>query len=154
MELGGSRWVKNTLLKSAKIFHYRQTRSENFANFESFDQLLTLTKFDQMPTIYLNKDLMLWFLMILTNPKRCGTPVRSFSTKFRAEISVMCQKTKVSVLWKKIIFFTLTPTVGLTLRQAVFGEHLTENLPFYKTREWRSGRLPSANTSQKKNPFF
>ena len=50
--------------------------------------------------------LMIWtwfsgFLMILTNPKRCGTSVRSFSTHFRAEISVMCQKTKVSVLWKR-----------------------------------------------------
>ena len=37
------------------------------------------------------------FLMILTNPKRCGTSVRSFSTHFCTEISVMCQKTKVSV---------------------------------------------------------
>ena len=48
------------------------------------------------------------FLMILTNPKRCGTSVRSFSTHFRAEISVMCQKTKVSVLWKRL-FFTFKP---------------------------------------------
>ena len=53
--------------------------------------------------------LMIWtwfsgFLMILTNPKRCGTSVRSFSTHFRAEISVMCQKTKVSVLWKTCLF--------------------------------------------------
>ena len=59
--------------------------------------------------------LMIWtwfsgFLMILTNPKRCGTSVRSFSTHFRAEISVMCQKTKVSVLWKRC-FFSLKPRV-------------------------------------------
>ena len=58
--------------------------------------------------------LMIWtwfsgFLMILTNPKRCGTSVRSFSTHFRAEISVMCQKTKVYVLWERHIFFTLKP---------------------------------------------
>ena len=46
--------------------------------------------------------------MILTNPKRCGTSVPSFSTYFRAEISVMCQKTKVSVLRKRF-FFTLKP---------------------------------------------
>ena len=77
--------------------------------------------------------LMIWswfsgFLMILTNPKRCGTSIQSFSTHFRAEISVMCQKTKVSVLRK--IFFHL------------------------KTWEWRSGRLPSANTSQKIDPFL
>ena len=59
--------------------------------------------------------LMIWiwfvgFLMILTNPKRCGTSVRSFSTHFRAEISVMCQKTKVSVLWKRCVF-SLKPRV-------------------------------------------
>ena len=59
--------------------------------------------------------LMIWtwfsgFLMILTNPKRCGTSVRSFSTHFRAEISVMCQKTKVSALWKRC-FFSLKPRV-------------------------------------------
>ena len=34
----------------------------------------------------------------LGEKKRCGTSVRSFSTKFRAEISAMCQKTKDSVL--------------------------------------------------------
>ena len=36
--------------------------------------------------------------MILINLKSCGTPARSFSIRVRAEISVMCQKTKVSVL--------------------------------------------------------
>ena len=57
--------------------------------------------------------LMIWtwfsgFLTILTNPKRCGTSVQSFSTHFHAEISVMCQKTKVFVLWKSI-FCILKP---------------------------------------------
>ena len=95
--------------------------------------------------------LMIWtwfsgFLMILTNPKRCGTSVRSFSTHFRAEISVMCQKTKVSVLWKRL-FFTLKPgsdapagclrrtphqkrvpffKPGSDAPGAAFGEHLTK----------------------------
>ena len=45
MELGASTYVKNTLLKSTKIFHYRQAHSENFPNFNFFDQLPTLTNF-------------------------------------------------------------------------------------------------------------
>ena len=44
MELGPSRWAKNTLLKSAKIFHYRQAHSENFQNFDFSDKISTLTK--------------------------------------------------------------------------------------------------------------
>ena len=38
------------------------------------------------------------FWLFFGKQKRCGTSVRSFSTKFRAEISAMCQKTKDSVL--------------------------------------------------------
>ena len=41
----GVGFLINTLLKSAKIFHYRQTHSENFPNFDFFDQTPTLTIF-------------------------------------------------------------------------------------------------------------
>ena len=41
------------------------------------------------------------FLMIFIKPKRCATSVRSFWRRFRALSSVMCQKTKVSVLEKR-----------------------------------------------------
>ena len=41
------------------------------------------------------------FWLFFGKQKRCGTSVRSFSTKFRAEISAMCQKTKVSVFEKR-----------------------------------------------------
>ena len=41
------------------------------------------------------------FWLFFWKQKRCGTSVRSFSTKFRAEISAMCQKTKVSVFEKR-----------------------------------------------------
>ena len=39
-----------TLLKSAKIFHYRQAHSDNFQNFDFFDQLPTLTNFLAEPS--------------------------------------------------------------------------------------------------------
>ena len=109
MELGPSRWAKHTLLKSAKIFHYRQVHSENFPNFifcwptSDLDQMLTKCQ----PYILI-RTWCSWFLMSLIHPKRCGTSVRSFSTHFRAEISVMCQKTKVSALWKRL-FFSFKP---------------------------------------------
>ena len=45
MELGTSRWVKNTLLKSAKIFHYREFHSENFHFFVIFGPKSTLDPF-------------------------------------------------------------------------------------------------------------
>ena len=38
------------------------------------------------------------FLFIFGKQKRCAASVRSFWRRYRAEISVMCQKTKVSVL--------------------------------------------------------
>ena len=36
IELGASEQAKNTLLKSAKIFHYREFHSENFHFFVNF----------------------------------------------------------------------------------------------------------------------
>ena len=44
MELGASRYAKNTLLKSTKIFHYREFHSENLFFFSSF-----LTQIDPWP---------------------------------------------------------------------------------------------------------
>ena len=41
--------------------------------------------------------------------KRCATSVRSFWRRYRAEISVMCQKTKVSVFAKNNLVFFLKP---------------------------------------------
>ena len=37
MELGASKYAKNTFLKPAKIFHYRQAHSENFPILWSFE---------------------------------------------------------------------------------------------------------------------
>ena len=45
MELGASRWIKNTLLKSTKIFHYREFHSENFHFFVIFGPKSTLGLF-------------------------------------------------------------------------------------------------------------
>ena len=50
------------------------------------------------------KESKLCFFVVFGKQKRCGTSVRSFSTKFRAEISAMCQKTKVSVFEKRFNF--------------------------------------------------
>ena len=36
IELEASKWVKNTLLKSTKTFHYRQAHSENLYLFAIF----------------------------------------------------------------------------------------------------------------------
>ena len=49
------------------------------------------------------KESKLCFLCIFGKQKRCAASVRSFSTKFRAEISakLMCQKTKVSLFEKR-----------------------------------------------------
>ena len=44
------------------------------------------------------KESKLCFLCIFWKQKRCATSVRSFWRRYRAEISAMCQKTKVSVL--------------------------------------------------------
>ena len=41
MELGPSRQAKNTLLKSTKIFHYRESHSENFFFRRFFDYFST-----------------------------------------------------------------------------------------------------------------
>ena len=46
------------------------------------------------------KESKLCFLCVFLKQKRCATSVRSFWWRYRAEISVMCQKTKVSVLRK------------------------------------------------------
>ena len=43
-------------------------------------------------------------LMILRTLKRCATSVRSFWRRYSAEISAMCQKTKVSVFEKRLNF--------------------------------------------------
>ena len=40
------------------------------------------------------------FCVFFWKQKRCAASVRSFSTNFRAEISAMCQKTKVFVFEK------------------------------------------------------
>ena len=48
----------------------------------------------------LEKRVQIVFLVFFWKQKRCATSVRSFSTNFRAEISAMCQKTKVSVFEK------------------------------------------------------
>ena len=41
------------------------------------------------------------FLCIFWKQKRCAASVRSFWRRYRAEISAMCQKTKVSVFEKR-----------------------------------------------------
>ena len=46
------------------------------------------------------KESKLCFLCVFWKQKRCATSVRSFWRRYRAEISAMCQKTKVSVLRK------------------------------------------------------
>ena len=46
------------------------------------------------------KESKLCFLCIFWKQKRCAASVRSFWRRYRAEISAMCQKTKVSVLRK------------------------------------------------------
>ena len=45
----------------------------------------------------------MYFLKDFNNIKRCATSVRSFWRRYRAEISAMCQKTKVFVLGKTLI---------------------------------------------------
>ena len=47
------------------------------------------------------KESKLCFLCVFWKQKRCATSVRSFWRRYRAEISAMCQKTKVSVFEKK-----------------------------------------------------
>ena len=42
--------------------------------------------------------------MILTKQKRCGTAVRSFSTRFPAEISAVCQKAQNLIFWEETVF--------------------------------------------------
>ena len=49
------------------------------------------------------KESRLIFLCVFWKQKRCATSVRSFWRRYRAEISAMCQKTKVSVFEKKDI---------------------------------------------------
>ena len=46
------------------------------------------------------------------NTNRCGTPVRSFWRRFRAEISAMCQKTKDSVFTKDPLLGARAPPKG------------------------------------------
>ena len=47
------------------------------------------------------KESKLCFLVFFWKQKRCATSVRSFWRRYRAEISAMCQKTKVSVFEKR-----------------------------------------------------
>ena len=47
------------------------------------------------------KESKLCFLCVFWKQKRCATSVRSFWRRYRAEISAMCQKTKVSVFEKR-----------------------------------------------------
>ena len=49
------------------------------------------------------KESKLCFLFAFWKQKRCAASVRSFWRRYRAEISAMCQKTKVSVLRKIIL---------------------------------------------------
>ena len=46
------------------------------------------------------KIIKLCYLYDVKNRERCATSVRSFWRRYRAEISAMCQKTKVSILRK------------------------------------------------------
>ena len=55
---------------------------------------------NQIPWFLMIFDYFGWFLMISWKQKRCATSVRSFWRQYRAEISTMCQKTKVFVLGK------------------------------------------------------
>ena len=68
-----------------------------------------------------------FFCEFFWKQKRCATSVRSFWRRYRAEISAMCQKTKVSVFEK--------------------GCNLVRNLPSeFATKKW-SGKCPSNPTS-------
>ena len=102
--------------------------------------------------------LMIWswfsgFLMILTNPKRCGTSVRSFSTHFRTEISVMCQKSKVSIVWKRL-FFSLKPGVWpLDIPEGNFPP-TQKNYFLLKTRDWPLDISAGAFSPLEKTTFF
>ena len=81
----------------------------------------------------------LCFLVVFLKQKRCGTSVRSFSTKFRAEISAMCQKTKVSVFEKRRNFSVIW--------SVICPRNLPRNLPSeLATKKW-SGKCPSNPTS-------
>ena len=50
----------------------------------------------------LEKRVQIVFLCVFWKQKRCATSVRSFWRRYRAEISAMCQKTKVSVFETKV----------------------------------------------------
>ena len=85
-----------------------------------------------------------WFLMIFDDfwkPKRCATSVRSFWRRYRAEISTMCQKTKVFVLGKN-----LGPgTGGLTTSPMDQGPRKKQ-----RTKSWSPyGSNPGPKMSQK-----
>ena len=47
------------------------------------------------------------FLCVFWKQKRCAASVRSFWRRYRAEISAMCQKTKVSVFEKKAVIWSV-----------------------------------------------
>ena len=49
------------------------------------------------------------FCVCFLKQKSCATSVRSFWRRYRAEISAMCQKTKVSVFEKDIICSVICP---------------------------------------------
>ena len=49
-------------------------------------------------------------LLTVTKFERCAMSVRIVSTKFRAEISAMCQKTKDSAFTKPMLFPNLCAT--------------------------------------------
>ena len=53
------------------------------------------------------KESKLCFLYVFWKQKRCATSIRSFWRRYRAEISAMCQKTKVSVFEKKDIIWSI-----------------------------------------------
>ena len=53
------------------------------------------------------KESKLCFLCNFRKQKRCATSVRSFWRRYRAEISAMCQKTKVSVFEKKAVIWSV-----------------------------------------------
>ena len=81
------------------------------------------------------KESKLCFLCIFWKQKRCATSVRSFWRRYRAEISAMCQKTKVSVFEKDLIWSVICP------------RNLPWNLPSeFASQKW-SRKCPSNPTS-------